>query len=245
MAAFAVEAHKRGKTTFEIEYNQPERIRELFELIAQDRGLGKILGKGIIAASRLLDLEDIAIHVKGLEPAGYDPRSLKGMGLSYATSARGACHLRGTFYKAEISGQIPKDQIEGKAELQIDYEDRSAIFDCLILCRFFRDLTLWDELAMYIKSITGLDFSRTHLQCLANDVTQRTRAYNTREGVGPDTDTLPKRFLKESTREGESISLEQLQTMINEYNQIRRDREKQWDSLRIVPPKSDKERISA
>jgi len=62
------------------------------------------------------------------------------MGLSYVTAPRGACHLRTTFYKPELTGMIDPSQIEGKAELFIDYEDRMTIFDTLILCRFFRDL---------------------------------------------------------------------------------------------------------
>lgn len=224
MAAFAVEAFKREKSDFEIDYNQPDKVVELFHLISHNNGFGKVLAKGIKEAARELDLEDIAIHVKGLEPAGYDPRALKGMALSYATSARGACHLRGTFYKAEISGQIPKEQIKGKAELHIDYEDRSAIFDCLILCRFFRDFDLWEELCQIIEAVTGMAMSKTELEVFANTITQKTRAYNTREGLGPETDTLPRRFFDESTSEGESLKEEDLVVMVAEYNQIRRDR---------------------
>ena len=117
LAAFTVEARKRGKVDFDIDYNQPDRVAELFRLIAHRQGVGDLLAKGIKEAARTLGLEDLAVHVKGLEPAGFDPRVLKGMGLSYATSARGACHLRGTFYKAELSGQMPKEQIEGKARI--------------------------------------------------------------------------------------------------------------------------------
>jgi aldehyde:ferredoxin oxidoreductase len=61
------------------------------------------------------------------------------MGLAYATSDRGACHLRATFYKSELSGMISPEQIAGKAELFIEFEDRLTIFDILILCRFYRD----------------------------------------------------------------------------------------------------------
>ena len=79
-----------------------------FQLIARREGVGAVLAKGMVAAAEALGLEDLAVHVKGLEPAGFDPRVLKGMGLSYATAARGACHLRGTFYKAELSGEIDR-----------------------------------------------------------------------------------------------------------------------------------------
>lgn len=224
ISAFAIEAYKRGKTDFQIDYNQPDSIAELFNLIAQNEGIGKILGKGIKQASEELGLEDIAIHVKGLEPAGFDPRVLKGMGLSYAVAARGACHLRGTFYKAELSGQMDKDQIEGKAELMIDYEDRCAIFDSLILCRFFRDLIGWDELLQIVKATTGMDLSKEQLSILANDMTQMSREYNKREGLDESTDTLPKRFLNEANEQGASLNKQQLDTMINEYNLIRNTR---------------------
>ena len=221
IAGFAIEAFKRGKIDFEIDYNQPDRMARLFALIAANEGVGAIFAEGIRSAASQLGLEDIAIHVKGLEPAGFDPRVLKGMGLSYATAARGACHLRGTFYKAELSGEMDKDQIEGKAALQIDYEDRAALFDCLILCRFFRDFVLWDELAAIIEATTGMALTKDELGSLANKITQQTRAYNTREGLGASSDCLPKRFLSEKTEEGASLETEDLQTMIKEYNDIR------------------------
>ena len=225
ISSFAVEAYKRGKIDFEIDYNQPDRVAELFELIVKGEGVGAILARGIKQASVELGLEDLAIHVKGLEPAGFDPRVLKGMGLTYAVAARGACHLRGTFYKAELSGQMDKDQIEGKAELMIDYEDRSALFDSLVLCRFYRDFILWDELAKIIEATTGMALNKEELEVLANDITEQARAYNKREGLDASSDTLPKRFLTEPTAEGATISAEQLNTMLAEYNAIRRSRE--------------------
>jgi len=224
LSAFAVEAFKRGKTDYEIDYNQPDRTAELFRMIAERRGLGAVLADGIRPAAAALDLEDLAIHVKGLEPAGFDPRVLKGMGLSYATAARGACHLRGTFYKAELSGQMDKDQIEGKAALHIDYEDRSALFDCLILCRFFRDFILWDELRDIIRATTGMDLDKHQLEILANNVTRQTRAFNAREGLDDSRDTLPSRFFKEATREGAALSESDLRRMVAEYNRIRTER---------------------
>ena len=221
MSAFAIEAYKKGKIDYEIDYNQPDKVAELFELIANDKGVGKILGRGIKRAAKELGLEDIAVHVKGLEPAGFDPRVLKGMGLTYAVAGRGACHLRGTFYKAELSGQMDKNQIEGKAELMIDYEDRCALFDSLILCRFFRDLIGWDELAAIIKATTGMDLCKDELQTLANEITQQSRRYNLREGLDSSTDTLPKRMLTEPNEQGARITKAELETMINDYNKIR------------------------
>jgi aldehyde:ferredoxin oxidoreductase len=227
MAGFVTEARKRGKIDFQIDYNQPDRIAELLHLIAYGRGIGRFLGSGINEIANELGLEDLAVHVKGLEPAAFEPRVLKGMGLSYATAARGACHLRGTFYKAELSGEIPKEQIQGKAELHIDYEDRAAVFDSLILCRFFRDIIKWDDLIKIIAGATGIHLSKPELQVLANNITEQTRQYNSREGIGPASDTLPPFILNNPTREGASISREELDTMVEEYNEIRRNRNEQ------------------
>ena len=224
LSAFAIEAYMRGKIDFAIDYNQPDRMAELFRMIAHKEGVGALLAKGIKQASQELGLEDIAIHVKGLEPAGFDPRVLKGMGLSYATSARGACHLRGTFYKAELSGEIEPGTITNKAKLHIDYEDRAAIFDCLVLCRFYRDFIKWDELARLIEATTGLKWSKEELELFANNITQQTRAYNKREGIGPEADSLPKRFLEEKTAEGAALSREELEKMVADYNEIRSTR---------------------
>ncbi|MFC1766829.1 aldehyde ferredoxin oxidoreductase family protein, partial [Planctomycetota bacterium] len=228
LSAFAVEAYERGKTDFPIAYNQPDRIAELFHKIAHRQGIGDVLAKGIKDAATQWDLEDLAIHVKGLEPAGFDPRVLKGMGLSYATSARGACHLRGTFYKAEISGEIDKDQIAGKAKLHIDYEDRAALFDSLILCRFFRDFYLWEDLSQIVLATTGLRLDKPQLELLANQITQQTRQFNTREGLDGSTDTLPKRFFTEKTKEGASMTEQELLAMVDEYNTIRNERSEKW-----------------
>lgn len=224
ISAFAIEAYKMGKIDYAIDYNQPDRVARLFELISKNEGVGKILAQGIKKAARELGLEDIAVHVKGLEPAGFDPRVLKGMGLAYAVAARGACHLRGTFYKAELSGQMYKNQIEGKADLMIDYEDRSALFDSLILCRFFRDLISWDELILIIKAATGLDWNKKQLQAFANNITQMSREYNLREGLDETYDTLPKRFFTEPTKEGAALSQAEFETMLKEYNHIRASR---------------------
>jgi len=227
MAGFVTEAYKRGKIDFPIEYNQPDRIAELLSLVGHGEGIGKMLGSGIKHVAAELGLEDLAVHVKGLEPAGFDPRELKGMGLSYATAARGACHLRGTFYKAELSGEIPKEQIKGKADLHIDYEDRAAIFDTLVLCRFFRDFIKWDELCDLVAGTTGMRLSKQELQLMANRITERTRQFNLREGIDASYDTLPPYLLEKSNEQGASISREELHTLMEEYNQIRRNRYEQ------------------
>jgi len=220
ISAFAIEAYNAGKTDFKIEYNQPDRVADLFKLIANRDDIGDLFADGITTAAEKLGLSDFAVHVKGLEPAGFDPRVLKGMGLAYATAARGACHLRTTFYKAELSGEIDRDQIIGKAKAMIDYEDRATLFDSLILCRFFRDFIMWDELQMLFEATTGISYSKEELMHIAATTTNLTRHFNVREGVDASFDKLPKRFFKKN-EEGASLSEEEMAVMLKEYNELR------------------------
>ncbi|MEW6276928.1 MAG: aldehyde ferredoxin oxidoreductase family protein, partial [Bacillota bacterium] len=124
LVALAMEARERGLAPEFPAYGDASGAARLLKEMAFRKGPGALLADGIIRAAQAFGLEDIAIHVKGLEPAGYDPRILKGMGLGYATSARGACHLRATFYKPELAGIISPAAIEGKAALYVEYENR-------------------------------------------------------------------------------------------------------------------------
>lgn len=222
LAAFTIEAVLRGKVQADLSYGDAKGVADLLEDIAKVRGLGVILAKGIKHAAKVWDLEDIAIHVKGLEPSGYDPRVLKGMGLSYATSVRGACHLRATFYKAELSGMIDPAVIEGKAEMFIDFENRLTIFNAQILCVFYRDMILWPELTQLIKAVTGWNYTQQELEEVANRIVTLTKTFNNREGAGRDQDTLPKRMFKESINDGKNvITPEELNFMVDKYYQLR------------------------
>jgi aldehyde:ferredoxin oxidoreductase len=221
VTAFAIEAYKMGKTDFAIDYGQVEKMAELLNLVAYQKGVGRVFSKGVRGASEELGIENIAVHVKGLEPAGFDPRILKGMGLAYAVSSRGACHLRGTFYKAELSGQIAADTIEGKAKLFIDWEDRAALFDSLILCRFFRDFIQWDELGMVIEATTGLRYNKEDLAEKANHITTQARLFNLREGITFKDDILPKKFYEPLADSGKVIKEEELNKMVQDYYKLR------------------------
>lgn len=226
LCAFAIEASKRGRIKERLEYGDTERIIKLLQDIGACQGIGGVLAKGIAHAAKEWDMEDIAIHVKGMDLPGYDPRYFKGMGLAYATSDRGACHLRSTFFRAEASGMIPPDAVEGKARLFIDFEDRLNLHDCLIVCRFYRDLYGWDELSRIIRITTGMDLDKQGLMEIASHVQDATRLFNIREGMTRKDDSLPKRFFRESIGSGKAIiSQEELEYMKDDYYSLRG-----WDS---------------
>jgi aldehyde:ferredoxin oxidoreductase len=237
LCAFAIEASRQGRIQEPIDYGDASAVAGLVQDISARQGLGAVLAQGIRHAAREWDMEDQAVHVKGLEPAGYDPRKLKGMGLSYATSDRGACHLRTTFYKPELAGMIPPDQIQDKAELLIDFEDRLTIFDALILCRFYRDLYTWEKLQELISLTTGLQATKEDLQRIASRITDMTRAFNLREGLTHLDDTLPEKILTQPLPTGESLTREELETMLQDYYRLRG-----WDSE--GRPKSQRTEIS-
>jgi aldehyde:ferredoxin oxidoreductase len=222
LAAFAIEASKSGKIKEKLDYGDADEIAEILEKIAYRRGVGQILSEGVRHAAAGWGMEDKAIHVKGLEPAGFDPRVLKGMGLAYATSDRGACHLRATFYKSELSGQIDPDQVKGKAKLFIDYEDKMTLFDTLILCRFYRDLITWNDLEEIIRFTCGLSLNKGKLKGMASKVIDLARNFNQREGLTKKEDNLPRRFFREVLGESrKTIQPQELEFMLKEYYELR------------------------
>ena len=232
LAAFTIEASRRGAIEEKLDYGDVDGIARLLEKIAHQEGIGAVLSQGIVEASKAWGLEDVAIHVKGLEPAGYEPRVLKGMGLSYATSDRGACHLRATFYKSELSGRVDPDQIRGKAKVFVEDEDRMTLFDTLILCRFYKDLIGWEDLELLIHSTAGMELDKSGLRQIAANVSNAARWFNIREGITRADDSLPKRFFQETLgKKKKIIRKEDLNRMLDEYYESRG-----WDNQGIPPP---------
>ena len=222
LVAFAIEASKSGKIKEDLRYGDVDVIARLLIEIAYRRGVGKVLAEGVRHAARVWGMEERAIHVKGLEPAGFDPRVLKGMGLAYATSDRGACHLRATFYKSELSGEIDPSDVKGKAKLFVDVEDKMTLFDALILCRFYRDLITWKDLEGIIHASCGFSLKKEGLKAIAARIINLARTFNQQEGVNKKDDRLPRRFFREVLQEtGKSLQPEELAFMLKEYYQLR------------------------
>jgi aldehyde:ferredoxin oxidoreductase len=222
LVAFAIEAFKAGKVDERVEYGDVDAIARMLTDIAYSRGVGRVLSEGVRKAAEVWGMQEKAIHVKGLEPAGFDPRVLKGMGLAYATSDRGACHLRATFYKSELSGQINPEEVKGKARLFVDFEDKMTLFDALILCRFYRDLITWDDLHQIIEAACGLPFTKSKLKKIASGIVNLGRSFNQKEGLTKSEDRLPKRFFREVIGDSaKSMRPEDLELMLKEYYELR------------------------
>jgi len=221
LCAFAMKAHEQGRSAYPIGFGDAGGIETLLSLIAKKEGVGGLLGRGIVHAARAWGMEEAAVHVKGMEPAGYDPRVLKGMGLAYASSDRGACHLRATFYKPELAGMIPREQIRGKAGMFIDFEDRLTLFDALILCKFYRDLYPWELLGEMVEAATGCGGSKRQLSKIAQNISSLVREFNLREGMTPEDECLPKAFYTPLEDSGEVITKEDMAVLMSEYRDLR------------------------
>jgi aldehyde:ferredoxin oxidoreductase len=150
------------------------------------------------------------------------------MGLAYGTSDRGACHLRATFYKPELSGMIPPEQIENKAQLFLEFETRLTFFDMLVLCRFYRDFYLWDKLAEVVRMVTGLDADERALKEKAMAVADLIRRFNLREGLTPADDRLPPFLHRPLQDSGKVITEAEMETLLQDYYRLHG-----WDEMGV------------
>ncbi|HWE32361.1 MAG TPA: aldehyde ferredoxin oxidoreductase family protein [Solirubrobacteraceae bacterium] len=200
------------------------------EEIGARQGIGDLLAEGSRIAARTVGQgsDAFAAHVKGLELPGYEPRTLQAMALGLAVNARGADHNRSGAYETDLSGQ--HDRLRGgepHVRGAIETEDRAAIMDSLILCKFLRGvfddpMTEWARL---LNAVTGWDTDATELARTAQRIVMCKRLFNLREGWNRDEDWLPERFLSEPiTLESGSkatLSAEGLESMISSYYRAR------------------------
>jgi aldehyde:ferredoxin oxidoreductase len=175
----------------------PGVLRALREIGARE-GLGDLLAEGSRAASTRAGDPDRAMHVKGLELPGYEPRTLHAMALGLAVNARGADHNRSGAYEADLSGEL--DRLDGGAAhvaAAIETEDRAAAMDSLILCKFLRGVFSdpWEEWAALLAPVTGWDIDGDELHEIAQGIVGAKHAFNRRQGWTPAEDTLPPRLL--------------------------------------------------
>jgi aldehyde:ferredoxin oxidoreductase len=186
-------------------------------------GIGDIWAEGVLRVEKEYGLEGVAVHVKGMEPAGYDPRVMKGMGLGFATATRGACHLRATIYKAELAGVLDPQAIQGKAAVYCDWEDRLTIMDTLLYCRFYRDLAPWPFITAVVNAAVGTDYTEDDLHRIANRIVTMSHDFNAARGIGRRSERLPD-WVSEKPMEDEgalTFPQAEMDYMLADYYRIR------------------------
>lgn len=196
----------------EIASDQPGAIAELARLGSRAAALK--LGHGSIV---------FAAQVKGMEMPGYHPGRLHAMALGMAVGCRGADHNRSGAYEVDLSQKI--DDIEKIAEAVIETENKAAVMDSMILCKFIRGVfsDFYDEAAAMLQSVTGLNFTKQGLVHSARAIVDLRKSFNQREGWTPEEDSLPAMFFQElesaldkTLQNG--LTRQKLQQLINSYN---------------------------
>jgi aldehyde:ferredoxin oxidoreductase len=238
--AFAMECGERGLLEANgLRFGNAEAMLETLDRIGRRDGLGDLLAEGSRRAAAVIggDAPDFAPHVKGLELPGYEPRALQTMALGFAVGSRGADHNRSGAYEVDFSPHA--DRLHGtpeSARLAVETEDRAALLDSLILCKFLRGVfsDLFAESADLLGRVAGWDVTAEELRTAARRIVTAKKLFNIREGWTAAEDTLPKRFLSEGLQLGTpseaGLPPERLQTMVQAYYSARG-----WDREGRVP----------
>ncbi|MCC6175768.1 MAG: aldehyde ferredoxin oxidoreductase family protein [Chloroflexi bacterium] len=202
-------------------WGDAEAMIQLTPMIATRSGVGNVLAEGTERVASHYGHPEISMTVKGQAIPAYDPRGLKGMGIAYATSNRGACHLRGYTPASELGLIEPKtDPLEwkGKGELTKVLQDVLAFSDSLDLCKFSAFAEGPEEYASQYAAITGRPFTVAELLETGERIYNLERLYNNLAGHREGSDSLPDRFTKEpSTMPGSQGHVCELDKMLEEY----------------------------
>jgi aldehyde:ferredoxin oxidoreductase len=211
-----------------LRFGDGEALVEAIEATLRREGVGELLALGSRRAAEQIGGEapELAAHVKGLEMPGYDPRSLHTMALGLAVGTRGADHNRSSAYEADFSNRA--NRLHGgpdSAALAIETEDRAAVLDSLILCKFVRGVfsDLYAECAEMLAAVTGWGMSAAELRLVGRRVVNARKCVNQREGWTRAEDTLPARLLSAvpTNPDAPALSRKQLDIMIAAYYQER------------------------
>lgn len=265
--AFAMECYEKGllskKDTngIELTWGNKEAILQLIPKIAYREGIGDLLAEGVKRASEKIGggSEKWALHIKGQELPMHEPRGKKGLGLSYATSNRGACHLRfqhdDSFENEDdlepmigLTPDIaPRHRLYAgpeKVKLVVIGENLFAAYDSLVVCKF--TIYPWGGVSIknlvgIINSVTGWDVTPRELITTGERILNLCRAFNIREGARREDDVLPQRLMEplpEGLFKGEAIPKEVLDSMLDYYYDYRG-----WDKKTGIPTKTKLEEL--
>jgi len=262
--AFAMECYEKGLITakdtggLELTWGSAEAIVGLVEKIAKREGIGDLLAEGVKRAAEKIGkgADAFAVHVKGMEIPMHEPRGKKGVGLAYATSNRGGCHLQAEhddFFEdrawllPEIGLDKTVDRLDmgpEKARLVKVLGDLKALFDCLSACIY----ASWPEGGVKLTTIrdiasaaTGWDVTLAEWMTVGERAFNLTRAFNAREGITRKDDVLPARLMEPLTEglyKGQAIPEAELESALDAYYQVRG-----WDKEFGIPTRSRLEQL--
>ena len=228
--AFAMECVERGWLDEPwLTFGSGDALLRAIDLIGSRQGIGSVLAEGSRAAAHAIGHNSIAIapQVKGLEMPGYEPRALQTMALGLAVGARGADHNRSGAYEIDFSDKVDRRHVTLDAVRHaIDTEDRAALMDSLIICKFLRGVfeDFHRETAAMLRSVTGWDVSADELrETAARIVCRQARVQSAAQGGRRRKIRLPERFLDSPLPNDAAahLSRERLDALVAEYHRQR------------------------
>ncbi|MFO7791882.1 MAG: aldehyde ferredoxin oxidoreductase family protein [Candidatus Saliniplasma sp.] len=250
--AWAMEAYENGllDTDIELNFGNAEGMINVIEKMGKKEGkLGKMLFNGVKEAAEKLGKgsEEFAIHIKGMEPPGYEARGMFGMGLALAVAPRGADHLTSCAYALDYGGSFwyfddyERREIVSKGFPLKMMEDLMMIFDITGICKFSRGIYLDKKQVGLVNSITGWNVSNGDLLEAGERAHNVAKAYNVREGFTREDDVLPERMYREEVpygpNKGAKIQRRNFEKALDRYYTARG-----W-SLEGVPTKGKLENL--
>ncbi len=246
--AWAMEAYEKGLLELddmELNFGNAHAMVEAVRQMGDKEGeLGELLFNGVKEAAEKLGKgsEKFAIHIKGMEPPGYEARGMFGMGLALAVAPRGADHLTSCEYALDYGGSFwhfedyARDDIVSKGFPLKCMEDLMMLYDMTGMCKFSRGIFLDKPLLKLINAITGWNMSIGELLTAGERGHNLAKAYNVREGFSREDDILPDRVMKEEVpygpNKGRKIPRRELEMALDRYYTARG-----WD-LEGVPTKA-------
>lgn len=209
----------------DLRFGSAEALVKACELVGVAEGFGAELGLGSARLCEKYGRPDLSMTVKKQEFPAYDPRGIQGMGLTYATSNRGACHLRSYTVASEVLGIPEKTDplvTDGKAALVKAFQDATAAVDSAGICVFTTFAWTMEDIAPQVDAACEGDWSVDKMMEVGERIWNMERQYNMAAGILGDKDTLPQRLLKEAAKTGPAQGLVNgLEKMLPEYYELR------------------------
>ncbi|HYE86269.1 MAG TPA: aldehyde ferredoxin oxidoreductase family protein [Vicinamibacterales bacterium] len=227
--AFAMECVERGWLDAPwLTFGSGDGMLRAIDEIGARAGLGRVLADGSRAAAQAIGHNSITIaaQIKGLEMPGYEPRALQTMALGLAVGARGADHNRSGAYEIDFSEKVNRRHATlDSVRHAIDTEDRAALMDSLIVCKFLRGVfeDFHGEAAAMLRGVTGWEITADELRATAERIVDAKREFNLLAGWTADEDTLPERFFQSPLPNDPQahLSRERLDALVLEYRRQR------------------------
>jgi len=238
--AAAMEMYEKGILTEEqtgrpLRFGDAEALVEMVEATGKREGFGNELALGAKRLCEKYGHPELFMGVKGQEFPAYDGRGAQGIGLNYATSNRGACHVRGYTISAEVFGvpeKVDPFTTEGKAALDKLFQDVTAVVDSTGLCLFTTFAIGLPEVQALLETATRAGYTEENLLQAGERIWNLERLFNLKAGFTAADDTLPKRLLEEPIPAGPAKGrVNRLSEMLPEYYRARG-----WDENGVPTP---------